>query len=96
MHIKSRQVTMRVVDEINLTPREWDSRFNGTVAWREHMAKILNQRVIKTAPQCKPVDFYKSLLRFSTELGFGEEQAIAKVTERVYDVKLRFLKELAT
>lgn len=95
MLIKSRDVTMRVVDEIKMSPDEWDSRNSGPVVWREHMTKILNLRVTKLAPQHNAVDFYNSLLRFAGEIGFGEERAIAKVTEHVYNVRLVFADQAA-
>jgi hypothetical protein len=93
MHIKSRVITTVVVDEIEMTAEEWDSRRNGwdehvkndkALVWREHMAKLLNLRVTKLAPTCDAETFYTMLLRFAKEIGFGEEHVIAQVTRRVY------------
>jgi hypothetical protein len=97
MHIKARKITLTVVDEIKLTPEQWDTRThkNTTLAWRESSAKLLNLRVTKLAPQYDAKEFYEKLLRFSTELGFGEAEVIAKVTERVYGVDLCFEDEVA-
>lgn len=96
MEIKSREVVIKVVDEINLTPEQWDSQAfrKGTVGWRLHMSKILNLRVTKLAPQCQDaVSFYNLLERFSREIGFGEVDVIAQITEHVYNCKLQFNSE---
>jgi hypothetical protein len=95
MHIKAREVVVKVVDEIKLTPEQWDTRGHGTVGWRDHMAKILNLRVQKLAPQYNAVDFYQNLARFAHEIGYGEAHVVAAVTERVYNVKLDFESEAA-
>lgn len=90
MQITAREIVVNVVDEINLTPAQWDSRRQGASGWRLHMAKLLNLRVKKLAPQYKAKDFYFNLARFASEIGFGEISVIAKVTESVYNVKLDF------
>lgn len=95
MHIVAREVTMKVVDEIKLTAEQWDSRGHGTVGWREHMAKILNLRVQKLAPKCDAASFYHQLSRFAKEIGYGEPNVVAHVTERVYNVKLDFSENAA-
>jgi hypothetical protein len=97
MYIKAREVVVKVVDEINLTADQWDSRrFKGdNVCRRDHLAKIFNLRVKKLAPKCDAAEFYRQLTRFSREMSFGEPNTIAHVTERVYNVKLDFSEEQA-
>lgn len=90
MDIKTRRVTITVVDDINLTPSEWDARDKGTEGWRQHMAKLLNQRAKKLAPESTPSEFYDRLSRFAYEMGFGENHVVVKVTEQVYGVELIF------
>lgn len=90
MQIKVREVVMKVVDEISLTPMQWDTRNTGTVGWRDHMAKILNLRVTKLAPQCDALEFYNALTRFAHEIGFGEDSVITGVTEQVYGVRIMY------
>ena len=90
MQIVAREIVVNVVDEIKLTPSQWDSRGQGAWGWRLHMAELLNLRVKKLAPHYKAKDFYFHLARFSSEIGFGEISVIAKVTESVYTVKLDF------
>lgn len=95
MDIKTRKVTITVVDGINLTPTQWDPKEKGTVGWREHMAKLLNLRVKKLAPTCNPSEFFENLARFADEIGFGEMDTIIEVTERVYNVELIFGEQVA-
>lgn len=91
MQIKAREVVVKVVDEINLTPEQWDSRGGGTLVWREHMAKILNTRVKKLAPQCsEAIQFYTELSRFSQEIGFGEDNVVVAIAEHIYHVTFSF------
>lgn len=96
MDIKIRQVTTRIVDQVNLTSEEWDSRPTGSLGkwdtwgWRQHMAKLLNQRAVKFAFKLEPVDFYLNVTRFAKEIGFGEPAVITQVTERIYGVTLHF------
>lgn len=95
MDIKSRKVTVVVVDEINLTADQWDPITRGTVVWRDHQAKLLNARAKKLAPQCDPVDFYCQLARFCQESGFGRFETVVAVTERIYGMKLEFKQDQA-
>lgn len=91
MDIKSREVVVTYVDEIKLTPEQWDTRGHGVVGWRLHMAKILNQRVVTLAPRhSDPIEFYKQLIRFADEIGYGEQATVIAVTERIYNIRLRF------
>lgn len=90
MHIKSRQVTVTSIDEIEISPREWDPKRAGRVVWREHMAQLLNKRAKVLAPKCNPSEFYHGMLTFSKNIGFGSIDTIIELTERVYDVEMVF------
>lgn len=88
MDIKSREIKQIVVDEINITPADWDRGSQGTSAWRLHMAKLLNQRVCKLAPQCStPDEFYQRLYQYTRDIGFGHYLVVVKVTEMLYKVE---------
>lgn len=93
MHIVSREVRQIVVDQIQITPDEWDAERAGKVTWRAHMAALLNQRAKKLAPVSNPSEFYHGMLRFARSLGFGSVQTIIEVAERIYNVELLFTQQ---
>lgn len=97
--LQSHKVVKRYVDRINLTADDWSSsrattlEINGkrtfvrdNQARRNHAAKLLNLRVTRLAPECDVVEFYKQLVRFSTEIGFGDIEVIRSVTNRIYGI----------
>lgn len=93
MHIVSKEIRQTHITEMRVSAKEWDPNRAGSLVWREHMAKLLNQHAKKIAPKCNPSQFYHSMLEFSRNLGFGCVEAVIKVTEQVYDVRLLFTEE---
>lgn len=81
---------------INYTPNKWDpTNLSGTDTNRWHKAKLLNQRVEKYAPQLSPMEFYVNIDCFAQNLGFGDPNVIAAITEYIYKTKLVFEEEQA-
>lgn len=84
MNITKRKVTTIVVDNVYITADEWDNRGNGTKAWRDHMAKLLNARVKELAPKCDAMKFREEMVRYTNSIGFGCAETIDALTLEIY------------
>ena len=88
LNLKVRKVTTYYVDEINMVAREWDCRDTGTVAWRDHMAKLLNLKVKALASEYDDAPgFLLALNKYALSIGFGEPVGMIWVTQQIYGRK---------